>query len=564
MKLRIAILLAALLSTLISGAPALAVGETLDQFSGAPGYANAGLNYRTERFQTFTAGSSGILARIDLALSRQTTETNDPISVKLFATDSNGYPDESSVLAQTSIVASRIGRNKGWVRTIFSNPYSVVAGTKYALKLSTTQLQTMSIDGSQAGFNWYGRDWNEADYVGGEASTYVIDLDRWYRNQYDMGLKTYLGAYNQPATSVTYNLDGGTSTLPTEDNQSEGDTFVVATTPTRPGFLFNGWTDQGGTVFGGLESYPSVYTMGASNIVLKANWLPLTHPIARIAHNNGLGGDNHWSWSGGSPHEAVDVQPGWCVIQGAGSDPSSWFIIGHSSDAESETFTINTPNQFQANAYTFSPDPNISIAAGSEQEVKPNEPIETTSIVNVGCPANHFKVEPALPEGLTLDTTTGSISGTPSASKARTVYTVTAERLLNEDTLALDPEGLKLGEHSTTFTLTVANVAVTPVIAKPFYSTYFGPNSSVLSAVDILNLKLALSKLKSNSKLKIVAYNYGNSAHSTRLAKALIAEIKKVRPRQNTQIVLKWSRSAPKAATGSVWLPGSYRVDITH
>ena len=558
MKFKGLFIAVSLISSMLSVAPAYAIGGTLDEVLVPPGYANAGVSYQTERYQTFTAGMPGPLARLDLSLAKDTPETSEPITVKLLSTNLDGEPNVNEVLAQTSIPASRVGQSKSWVRVIFSNPYDLVAGVKYALELTT--------DGQNPAFNWFGNDWNDTNYTGGSASTHVISMDLWYRNGHDLGFRTYSGAYTAPSTTVAYNLDGGTSAIPIEENQGEGDTFPIPANPTKPGFAFNGWTDQNGDLYGGFDYIRNFYTMGQSNVVLTANWLSLAHPISRLVRNNGNGGDEHWNWVGGGLHEGVDVEPGWCVIEGPGSNPATWIVTGRNHGEQSETFLINTPNQFQASAYTFSPDPNISITKGASQVVKPNQPIVSTEISNIGCSASRYTISPALPQGLVLNEQTGVISGTPTAALARTVYTVTAERLLNEDTLEPDADGFKLGEHSKTFTLTVSSSASIAVAAKPLLTQYFTQNQTALSPYDLLKLKTAVSKLRDGASVKLVAYVYGSGSSANRYSKSfasiLAKSIKKINPSLNVSSVLKYCRTAPKAAPGSKWIEKSIRVDL--
>ena len=70
--------------------------------------------------------------------------------------------------------------------------------------------------------------------------------------------------------TVTYALNGGTSTLPTEGNKNINGSFALASVPTRSGYVFGGWSD--GT---SIYSAGSTYTVGSSNITLTAQWIPL-------------------------------------------------------------------------------------------------------------------------------------------------------------------------------------------------------------------------------------------------------------------------------------------------
>jgi Putative Ig domain len=63
--------------------------------------------------------------------------------------------------------------------------------------------------------------------------------------------------------------------------------------------------------------------------------------------------------------------------------------------------------------------PQTTIAASVGQSITPDIPTVTGTV-------NSYSVSPALPAGLSLNTTTGAISGTPTAAAARTDYTVTA------------------------------------------------------------------------------------------------------------------------------------------
>jgi uncharacterized repeat protein (TIGR02543 family) len=67
--------------------------------------------------------------------------------------------------------------------------------------------------------------------------------------------------------SVTYALNGGTSSLPTQNAVQFGNTFTVASAATQAGKTFTGWSDGTNTYGGG-----STYTMGGSAVTLTATW----------------------------------------------------------------------------------------------------------------------------------------------------------------------------------------------------------------------------------------------------------------------------------------------------
>lgn len=69
--------------------------------------------------------------------------------------------------------------------------------------------------------------------------------------------------------TVTYNLNGGTGTAPTESNKAAGATFKIAASDgiSKNGFVFDGWSD--GTTKYAAEAN---YTMPAQNVTFTAQW----------------------------------------------------------------------------------------------------------------------------------------------------------------------------------------------------------------------------------------------------------------------------------------------------
>jgi uncharacterized repeat protein (TIGR02543 family) len=74
--------------------------------------------------------------------------------------------------------------------------------------------------------------------------------------------------------TVTYAMNSGTSTRPTQSDLSYLSTFSVAKTPTRAGYTFDGWSD-------GTQTYAEdqIYVVGTSNITLTAQWTAISYTV---------------------------------------------------------------------------------------------------------------------------------------------------------------------------------------------------------------------------------------------------------------------------------------------
>lgn len=81
---------------------------------------------------------------------------------------------------------------------------------------------------------------------------------------------TLYAVWNAIAYSVSYDLRGGTSVVPTEANHVIGDRFNLASAPTLNGFYFAGWNDGTSTYQAGYS-----YQVGAANVQLTAVWVQI-------------------------------------------------------------------------------------------------------------------------------------------------------------------------------------------------------------------------------------------------------------------------------------------------
>ncbi len=98
-----------------------------------------------------------------------------------------------------------------------------------------------------------------------------------------------------PTHTVTYALNGGDSTLPTQAAVAEGLTFTTASTPTRTGYDFVKWRNQAGTDFNASVSY----TMGSGNVTLTAQWTAKTYAYS-ISYLPGANGTGSMATSSGT------------------------------------------------------------------------------------------------------------------------------------------------------------------------------------------------------------------------------------------------------------------------
>jgi hypothetical protein len=114
--------------------PGAAVAGTLDQQQ-TDGSTNPGAVGTTESLaQTFTAGLSGGLDRVDLNLSKVGAPTN-PLYVEIRGV-SGGVPG-ATVLAGQSVPPSSVSTGQAFVPISFASPAAVVAGTQYAIVASS-------------------------------------------------------------------------------------------------------------------------------------------------------------------------------------------------------------------------------------------------------------------------------------------------------------------------------------------------------------------------------------------------------------------------------------------
>ena len=130
------------------------------------------------------------------------------------------------------------------------------------------------------------------------AGTYYIRLYPYdnegntFRISNDVILKGTVEDDDTPTYTVTYNLGGGTGTLPTQEAIIEGRTFTLAASTgfAKDGYIFTGWNDGTTTYAAG-----DTYTMPAQNVTLTAQWrevekYAVTHTLSNVTATAGATG----------------------------------------------------------------------------------------------------------------------------------------------------------------------------------------------------------------------------------------------------------------------------------
>ena len=122
------------LITAVAAAAALmpaagAAAGTLDQQQTLSNFGGLQVASNNSKAQTFTAGLTGQLDQIDLALSGMSATT--PLTVQI--RDGSATAPGDTVLASASVPTSAVTSSESFVPIIFASPTSVTAGTQYSI-----------------------------------------------------------------------------------------------------------------------------------------------------------------------------------------------------------------------------------------------------------------------------------------------------------------------------------------------------------------------------------------------------------------------------------------------
>ena len=142
-----------------------------------------------------------------------------------------------------------------------------------------------------------------------------------------------------------------------------------------------------------------------------------------------------------------------------------------------------------------------------------------------GGPVTAWSVSPSLPAGLSLDTSTGEISGTPTAITSSASYTITASNTGGSDTTTVTivvndvaPSSISYSPNSFTLTKGTAMTAVTPSTSGgPVTSWSVSPSLPAGLSLDTSTGEISgtPTAITSSASYTITASNTGGSDTAT-------------------------------------------------
>lgn len=163
----------------------------------------------------------------------------------------------ATITANTTLYAKWSGEN------VCRLGYNLNGGTGDVPALTVhTKNSNVTVAGqgnlSKDGYTFGGWQIDRTGTVYTESSSFVLN-----------GNRTLYALWNPILYHVTYNLNGGTGTLPTQGDVATGAEFTVASGDgiTKTGYTFTGWNDGTANVAAG-----DTYRMGSADVTLTAQW----------------------------------------------------------------------------------------------------------------------------------------------------------------------------------------------------------------------------------------------------------------------------------------------------
>ena len=259
-----------------------------------------------------------------------------------------------------------------------------------------------------------------------------------------------------------------------------------------------------------------VNDVAPSSITYSPNSFTLTKGTAMTAVTPSTSGGTVTSWSVSPSLPAglsLDTSTGEISGTPTAITSSASYTITASNTGGSDTATVTiVVNDVAPSSVTYSPNSFTLTKGTAMTAVTPS-----TS----GGPVTSWSVSPSLPAGLSLDTSTGEISGTPTAITSSASYTITASNTGGSDTATVTivvndvaPSSVSYSPNSFTLTKGTAMTAVTPSSSGgPVTSWSVSPSLPAGLSLDTSTGEISgtPSAITSSASYTITASNTGGS-----------------------------------------------------
>lgn len=235
-RVLLAVCASVFLAAALPGLSLAIVSDTLDQENNSTA---GNSNTASDMGQTFTAGKTGLLDRVELLMGNVGGGT---MAVHLWST-SGGVPDTE---LDASSFASP-GAGPSWVEFDFMTTQPVVAGTTYAITFNLSGLTGIGLNVPVV----YGSNGNA--YGGGQSIT--KSGSSWVElvTGFDMSFRTYLREQTTSAAFSVTHVDAGTSTAVTLTETIHFPQILIAPTVVVPAAVPN-WSAK-------IDSLPSWFNV---------------------------------------------------------------------------------------------------------------------------------------------------------------------------------------------------------------------------------------------------------------------------------------------------------------
>ena len=263
-----------------------------------------------------------------------------------------------------------------------------------------------------------------------------------------------------------------------------------------------------------------VNDVAPSSITYSPNSFTLTKGTAMTSVTPSTSGGPVTSWSVSPSLPAglsLDTSTGEISGTPTAITSSASYTITASNTGGSDTATVTiVVNDVAPSSITYSPNSFTLTKGTAMTAVTPS---------SSGGPVTSWSVSPSLPAGLSLDTSTGEISGTPTAITSSASYTITASNTGGSDTATVTivvndvaPSSISYSPNSFTLTKGTAMTAVTPSTSGgPVTSWSVSPSLPAGLSLDTSTGEISgtPTAITSSASYTITASNTGGSDTAT-------------------------------------------------